>query len=159
MKESAPKPGDAKSAEAETKQFEIIRDELKKSKEYIAEKDKQIKAFELKIKQLDALAQKSSQAKDAKSKAGGAENPDMKRLKVQVDRLEKDRAKMIEDTRKLKKESVDAVTKFKKAQAEIKGYENRVKAMERDAERSKKKIDELTKKLTAAANAAKKKAA
>lgn len=159
LKESAPKPGDAKSAEAESKQFEIIRDELKKSKDYIAEKDKQIKAFELKIKQLDTLAQKSSQAKDDKSKAGGAENPDMKRLKVQVDRLEKDRAKMIEDTRKLKKKSVDAVTQFKKAQVELKGYENRVKAMELEADRSKKKIEELTKELTAAANAAKKKAA
>lgn len=159
LKENAPRAEDDAKDDASANQLGMIKEEMRKMKEDLAEKDKQIKAYELKIKQLDSLVQKSAQVKGTQSKAANTETPEIKRLKVQVDRLEKDRAKMIEDARKLKKDSVDAVTQFKKAQAELKGYENRVKAMECEADRSKKKIEELNKKLTAAANAAKKKAA
>lgn len=131
-------------------EIENLKVKLADSIKNNTETEKQLSIYELKINQLESQVEKADQAKDLATKISNTENPDMKRLKTQVERLEKDRAKMIEDARKVKAESVEAVTNHKKALADIKGLENKIKAMEREAEKSRKKIDDLSKKLIAA---------
>jgi hypothetical protein len=125
-------------------------EELAKLKADALEKDKLMKVLVLKLKNSEMLIKKDQQTKTQLNTPASAENPEVKRMKTQLDRLEKDRIKMIEDSRKLKKDSMEAVTSYKKLKAEAKGQENRLNIMERENEKLKQKTAELIKKQQAA---------
>jgi hypothetical protein len=111
----------------------------------LLEKGKIVKAMELKIKQLEARVAREEQKKNPGAGKKGQPEPltvtaeQGKRMKLQIDKLEKDRTKLQDNLRDKTKEATEFLINFKRVRAENSATNNKVKAFEKEIARLKAK--------------------
>lgn len=109
--------------------------ELAKTKSDLITGQKMIKALEIKLQKAEAMAAQGTKA-NSSSNNRGSSGVD-KQTQMKLDRLEKDRTKLMDEVRSKNKELADSQLQFKKANAENRALQNKLQLLEREVAKLK----------------------
>jgi hypothetical protein len=122
------------SSPASTVVDQAVAQELKDTKKILDEKENMIKALELKLIQAE-----KDKAQVLANTASGPTEAEHKQLTLKLEKLEKEKLKMMEDVRNKTKESAEAIVGSKKLKAEVTALQNRIKLIEQENQKLKTK--------------------